>query len=175
MPGSYTYIRQEVLGRISNIFLLIRHWPHRKRCVQQFFCCCVCIRCRGNIVTEPLPSNDKGIHIYTHSLMGGIYEVHRWDELRCHDIYTKFHNDWFRHSNVDRGESRTHRQHGDLISILLFSQNKESGLKTLPCFYWRVSMVTQIMYCWNAHIKRTPWLWSASELCRPSDRRLLAK
>jgi hypothetical protein len=23
--------------------------------------------------------------------------------------------------------------------------------------------------------KKTPWLWSASELCRPSDRRLLAK
>jgi hypothetical protein len=23
--------------------------------------------------------------------------------------------------------------------------------------------------------KRTPWLWSASELCRPSDHRLLAK
>jgi hypothetical protein len=23
--------------------------------------------------------------------------------------------------------------------------------------------------------KKTQWLWSASELCRPSDRRLLAK
>jgi hypothetical protein len=23
--------------------------------------------------------------------------------------------------------------------------------------------------------KKTPWLWSASELCRPSDRRFLAK
>jgi hypothetical protein len=24
-------------------------------------------------------------------------------------------------------------------------------------------------------IKKTPWLWSDSELCRPSDRRFLAK
>jgi hypothetical protein len=27
--------------------------------------------------TEPLPSNDKGIHIQTHRLMGGIYEARR--------------------------------------------------------------------------------------------------
>jgi hypothetical protein len=25
------------------------------------------------------------------------------------------------------------------------------------------------------NIYQTPWLWSASELCRPSDRRFLAK
>jgi hypothetical protein len=30
--------------------------------------------------------------------MGGIYEVCHWDGLRCHDIHTKFHKDWFRHS-----------------------------------------------------------------------------
>jgi hypothetical protein len=30
--------------------------------------------------------------------------------------------------------------------------------------------------CWILGLKtKTPWLWSASELCRPSDRRLLAK
>jgi hypothetical protein len=27
----------------------------------------------------------------------------------------------------------------------------------------------------EVRIKKTPWLWSASEQCRPSDRRLLAK
>jgi hypothetical protein len=31
---------------------------------QQFFYCCVCIRYRGNVSTEPLPSNDKGIFSY---------------------------------------------------------------------------------------------------------------
>jgi hypothetical protein len=40
------------------------------------------------------------IHIQTHRLMGGIYKVRRWDGLRCHDKYAKFHKDWFRHSNI---------------------------------------------------------------------------
>jgi hypothetical protein len=31
----------------------------------------MCIRYRGNVFTEPLPSNDKGIHIQTHRPMGG--------------------------------------------------------------------------------------------------------
>jgi hypothetical protein len=30
-----------------------------------FFYCCVCIRCRGNVFTEQLPSNDKG-NTYCH-------------------------------------------------------------------------------------------------------------
>jgi hypothetical protein len=33
--------------------------------------------CRGNVFTEPLPSNYKGIHIETYGLMGGIYKVRR--------------------------------------------------------------------------------------------------
>jgi hypothetical protein len=49
--------------------------------VQKFFCCCVCILCRGKFFTEPLPSN-----ILIHILMGGIYEVRPLDGLRCHDI-----------------------------------------------------------------------------------------
>jgi hypothetical protein len=36
-----------------------------------------------------LPSNDRGIHIQTHRFMRGIYEVHRWDGLRCHDIVAR--------------------------------------------------------------------------------------
>jgi hypothetical protein len=44
-------------------------------------------------------------------------------------MYTKFHKDWLRHSIVDRGDTQTHRQHGDLVSQLFF-QNKESRLKT---------------------------------------------
>jgi hypothetical protein len=34
--------------------------PHRKRLVQQLYCC-VCIRSSVNVFTEPLPSNDRGI------------------------------------------------------------------------------------------------------------------
>jgi hypothetical protein len=49
----------------------------------------------------------RGIHIYTHILMGGIYEVRRWDGLRCHDIHTKFHKDWLSHSKVHRADTHT--------------------------------------------------------------------
>jgi hypothetical protein len=45
-------------------FRLIRHGQHRKRRVEQFYCC-VYILCRGNVFTELLPSNNKRIHIQT--------------------------------------------------------------------------------------------------------------
>jgi hypothetical protein len=51
-----------------------------------------------------------GIHIQIYRLMGGICEVCSWDGLRCHDVHTKFHKDWFRHSKVIRGDSQTHKQ-----------------------------------------------------------------
>jgi hypothetical protein len=99
----------------------IRHGPHRKRRM--------CIRCR-NVFTEPLASN---MHIQTHRLMGDIYEVRRSDGLRCHDIHTKFYQDWFSHSKVDKG-GFTDTQTAWCISLLLFFQHKESGLKILPSF-----------------------------------------
>jgi hypothetical protein len=53
--------KQEVLGRTNRLLSLIRHRPHWKRRVQQFFYCCVCIRYRGNFSTKPLHNNDRGI------------------------------------------------------------------------------------------------------------------
>jgi hypothetical protein len=47
----------------------IRHGRHWKQRLQQVFCCCMCIHYRGNVSTEPLPSNNMGIH----RLMGGIF------------------------------------------------------------------------------------------------------
>jgi hypothetical protein len=44
-----------------HIEYLIRHGQHRKHRVQQFIYCCVCIRCRGKVFTEPLPSNNRGL------------------------------------------------------------------------------------------------------------------
>jgi hypothetical protein len=32
--------------------------------------------------------------------MGGIYELCRFVEFRFQDMHTKFHEDWFRYSNV---------------------------------------------------------------------------
>jgi hypothetical protein len=83
---------------------LIRHGPQRQRRLQQFFFCCVCTRCCGNVFTEPLPSNDRWILIQTQRLMGGFYEERRWDGLRCRDMHTKFLKYWFSHSNVSKGD-----------------------------------------------------------------------
>jgi hypothetical protein len=55
---------QEVLGKLIAYFPLIRHGPQRRRPAQQF-CCSVCIRCRGNVFSEPFPSNAMGIQIDT--------------------------------------------------------------------------------------------------------------
>jgi hypothetical protein len=60
LPSPFWKI-QEVLERANRLLSFIRHGPHWKLGVQQFFYCCVCIRYRGNDSTEPLPSNDKGI------------------------------------------------------------------------------------------------------------------
>jgi hypothetical protein len=37
----------------------------------------------------------------------------------ANDTHTKVHKNWFRHSDVDGGgDLQTHREHGDLISVL---------------------------------------------------------
>jgi hypothetical protein len=61
--NSFTLVnkKQDVLGRTNRLLSSVRHGPHWKRHVQQFFYCCACIRHRGNVSTEPLPSNDRGI------------------------------------------------------------------------------------------------------------------
>jgi hypothetical protein len=91
---------QEVLGRTNRLLSLIRHGPHWKRRVQQFFYCCVCIRYRGNVSSEPLPSNDRGIFT---------------DPLRSHDRrgYTGTQTRTHTHTH-------THRQQRDPINLLNF-------------------------------------------------------
>jgi hypothetical protein len=61
----------------------------------------VCIRYRGNVSTEPLPSNDKGTIT---------------EPLPSNDRGRDRH-------------THTHRQQCDLINLLLFFKNKESRLK----------------------------------------------
>jgi hypothetical protein len=60
---------------LFSYFPLIRYGPHIKRRIQILFYCCVRVRCRNNVFTEPLPRNDRRIQIQTHRLMEGIYEV----------------------------------------------------------------------------------------------------
>jgi hypothetical protein len=40
-----------------------------------------------------------------------------------------FDKDWFRHSEVGKEDSQTHRQHSDLVSLVLLFQSKEIRLK----------------------------------------------
>jgi hypothetical protein len=71
-------------------------------------------------------------------LMGGIYEMRRWDGLRWQYIYihVKFHKDWFGHSKVVRGREvispQTHGQQVDPINLHFF-RNKASRVKSLSC------------------------------------------
>jgi hypothetical protein len=119
---------------------------------QQFFYCCVCIRCRGNDFTEPFPSNGTGIHTY--KLMRGIYEVRRCDGLRCNDIPSFIQiSSGIQNLLVREGDSQTHGQHDDLISIILCFQNKESRLQKfdfvyiLTCELYYIASSTEGCYC----------------------------
>jgi hypothetical protein len=47
---------------LIDYFPLILHRLHKKRRLQQSFYC-LCILCRLNVFTEPLPSSDSGIQI----------------------------------------------------------------------------------------------------------------
>jgi hypothetical protein len=60
--------------------------------------------------------------IKAHRLMGRIYEVYRWDGLRCHDIS-------FIKTGSGIGGGFRHKMHGDYISLLQCFQSKESRLK----------------------------------------------
>jgi hypothetical protein len=44
-----------------------------------------------------------GIILQTHRLMGNIYEVCCSVGLRCHDMHTRFHRNWFRRSKFGEG------------------------------------------------------------------------
>jgi hypothetical protein len=90
---------------------------------------CLPSRCLARKEGYNLPSlflaTIGSIHTQTHRLKEGIYEVSRWDGLRCHDIHTKFHKDWFGHSKVHR---RIHRpsmpRTGFEPSVPLFEPSK---------------------------------------------------
>jgi hypothetical protein len=79
-----------------------------------FFVIVAVVTCLPTHCLEP----KGGIHIQTHRLKGKIDEAHHWDWLKCHDTYTKFHKDWFRHSKFIVGTQQIHRQEGDHISVL---------------------------------------------------------
>jgi hypothetical protein len=68
-PGGYSTTKN-ILGSANRQLSLIRNGPCRKRLVEQFIYCWLSICRRGNDFTELLPSNDMGMHIHVHRLMG---------------------------------------------------------------------------------------------------------
>jgi hypothetical protein len=77
----------------------------------------------------PLPSNDRGIHIQTHTDERD-FLINPLIRLRSRDINSKFRKDWFKHSKVNRGDTQT----AALFHMpTLFFQNKESRLKINKC------------------------------------------
>jgi hypothetical protein len=112
------------------------------------------------------------IHIQTHRLMGRIYEARHWDELRWHDIHTKFHRDRVRYSKVDIGDTYTDTQTARWsykpTSIFIF-RNKESRLKynhamnevqTRNLLSNKDQIVTPLTCSWEV---------PSSNLCRDTD------
>jgi hypothetical protein len=61
----------------------------------------MCIYCRGNLLLSRCLAKIT-VYTYRDRLMEEIYEVRRWDGVRFHDIYTKFHKDLFRHKPILR-------------------------------------------------------------------------
>jgi hypothetical protein len=93
---------------------LIRQWPHKKRHLQKFF------------VAEGKPSNVRGIHIETHRLKGGIvkYAAEIGSGVMKHVPGFIMIGSGIR--NLICGDGQTHRQHGDIISLLYENRLKKS-------------------------------------------------
>jgi hypothetical protein len=110
-------VLRKLIGRINRLFSFDTTRTAQKTTPQTV------LRCRGNVFTELLPSNDRGIH----RLLRGIYEVRRCDAFRHQDTDTKFHKEWFRRLKVNW--MGIDRQRRDRISVILFYKNKENNLK----------------------------------------------
>jgi hypothetical protein len=132
LPSINRRIHRQTHRHKCPTILLLRVFVATRTCLPSH-----CLAMKGRIhFTEPLPSNDRR-DTQTPRLMGGTYEVCCWDGDRCHDIHIEFHKNWFGHSEVNMGNSQTHRQHGYRISLLSLFQNKESKLKiNYPSWKW---------------------------------------
>jgi hypothetical protein len=118
------------LEELTAYFLFLLHGPHIKRFVQQLFYRCLCISCRGNVFTKSLSSNDTWILIDTHKLWEGFINyviVLGSDAIIYIPNFVRIGSG---SQKLIEGDTQTHRQHEECISLLLFPKNKESRLKT---------------------------------------------
>jgi hypothetical protein len=104
----------------------------------------VCVRYRGNVSieqllatiggfyrTEPLPSNDRGIHVQTHRLMGGIFFNQAVEMDSGAVIYIpsfiKIGSGVQKLIGGIHRHTQTHGQQRDLISLLYFFKIRKVG------------------------------------------------
>jgi hypothetical protein len=73
----------------------------------------------GITFTEPLPSKDRGIHMETHRLMGGIYEVAIWMGSAAMICISTIKTGSGFQKIIGEG-LYSQAQHGDQINLLLF-------------------------------------------------------
>jgi hypothetical protein len=111
-------------------FPLIRHGPHRKRRVQEFFIVsCVFVAAVTFSPSRCLATNEGQTYRHTDWWEGFMKNAVEMGSGAMIYIYTKVHKDWFRHSKVNGGGGFT-----DIymyINLFLFFQNKESRLMIL--------------------------------------------
>jgi hypothetical protein len=104
-------------------FPLIQHTPHRKWHVQQFFYCCMCDQCHGNVFNKQLPSNLATAYEW----LGGILLL--FVSIHCRrNVFTELLP-----SNDGGGmHIQTHRQLGYLITLLSLYWKNNTRLMWLP-------------------------------------------
>jgi hypothetical protein len=69
------------------------HGPNRKHCLQQFLYCCLRIRCRGNLFTEPLRNNGRLIWLHYFGIQAPCYSMKSsvfWDIKPCIPLKVKW-------------------------------------------------------------------------------------
>jgi hypothetical protein len=70
---AYKTVEQEILGRTKRLLSFDTPRAAYKTTRPAVLLFYVYILCRGNVYTEPLSSNERGLHIYTQGLRGGNY------------------------------------------------------------------------------------------------------
>jgi hypothetical protein len=73
-------------------------------------------------------------------LVRGIYELCPSDGIGCRDVCTMFHIDWSSHSIVSEDTHTEHTQQSDVLSLLLFFQNKEIKVRKFFMFV-RINLI----------------------------------
>jgi hypothetical protein len=103
-------IQKEFWKELIAYFPSARHGPHRQRRVQKLFYFFICILCRGKVFTEPLYSNHTGVYTQIECEIGSGAVTHIPSFIRNGSGIQK----------LKGGDSQTNREHGDLISLVLF-------------------------------------------------------